>query len=195
MISLLVHTFNQYERYWDGYLKGFNDYFIENIPCYWGTDVSGHAAHDFGDFKVIYSGSGEWSDRLIKLVGQIPTKYIFYMQEDQWPNNHPPNMEKMLNSIRLHGLWRLQLSPVGQYYSLSGSRLPLYFHNTSKYLVSHQPSIWNKEFLLSCLKANEDPWKNEYEGTKRLNNRPEIQNKIAIYPYSWFDHKSVTHKK
>lgn len=86
---------------------------------------------------------------------------------------------------------RLQISPINQFYSLYGSESPFFFHPTSKYLVSHQPSIWRKDFLLSCLKPGESPWVNEYEGTKRLQNKPEIRQKIAIYPYDWYEHKCI----
>ena len=190
--SLLVHTFNRYEKYWDGYLKGFSENFLTNMPCYFGTDTKNHTSHDFHDMKVIYSGVGEWSDRLTALLTQIKTKYVLYMQEDQWPTSHPPDIERIMQIMRLRGLWRLQLGPVVQFYSLYGDKIPLFFHQKSKYLVSHQPSIWRKDFLLSCLHRNEDPWKNEYEGTKRLNNTPEIQGKIAIYPCNWYTHECTT---
>lgn len=187
--SLLVHSFNKYEKYWDGYLKGFHKHFNYEGPCYFGTDVPGHDSHDFGRFKILYSGAAEWSDRLRKLLEQIPTEYLIYSQEDQWPNSEPPNIAELLSFIQQKDVWRLQISPIVQFYSLCGSKIPLYFHWKSKYLMSHQPSIWKKDFLLRCLKPNEDPWKNEYEATKRLNHEG-IKGKIAIYPHNWFSHES-----
>ena|SRR5688500_5813530 len=192
--SLLVHTFNRYEKYWDGYLKGFHENFNYEGDCYFGTDVLGHGVHDFRRFKVLYSGDAEWSDRLRKLIEQIPSEWIIYFQEDMWPCRNAPNLKLMMLYIQKHKLLRLQISPVVQFYSLYGGEIPLFFHYKSKYLVSHQPSIWKRDFLLSCLKPNEDPWKNEYEGTKRLN-VPEIQGKIAIYPYDWFTHESISGRK
>lgn len=189
--SVLVHTFNQYERYWDGFLKGFHENFDAYLPCHFGTDVMFHMKREFGRFKVIYSGEGEWSDRLINLLNQIDTEYIFYIQEDMWPSANPPNLDMLLNFIKKNDIYRLQISPVVQFYSLYGSELPLFFHYKSKYLVSHQPSIWKKSFLLECLKPNENPWQNEYEGTKRLN-IPEINGKIAIYPHDWFTHECIS---
>ncbi len=201
--SLLCHTFNQYEKYWDGFLNGWKNYIhdqelqnsvwghedIDNY--YFGTDEPFHVKHDFGRFKVIYSGKGEWSDRLINLLTQIPTEYVLYMQEDQWPTAGPPNIAKLLAFMVQNDVWRLQISPIVQFYSLVGCKIPLYFHWKSKYLMSHQPSIWKKDFLLSCLQPNENPWKNEYEATKRLN-KPEIQGRIAIYPHSWYSHESIS---
>lgn len=188
--SFLCHTFNKYERYWGGFLSGFDQHFIHDMPCYFGTDLQGHGNRNFRRFKVLYSGEGEWSDRLINLLHQIHTDYVLYAQEDQWPCAAPPNLEELMFHVKQNDIYRLQISPIVQFYSLTGDKIPLFFHYKSKYLVSHQPSIWKKSFLLECLKPNEDPWKNEYEGTKRLN-IPEMQGKIAIYPHYWFTHESI----
>src|SRR3989304_6034140 len=190
-LSLLVHSFNQCEGGYDGELKGFHGNFDQYLPCYFGTDTETHADHDFRRFKVLYSGAGEWSDRLINLLHKIPTEYVLYFQEDQWPCEKPPNLSELLEIMQENGILRLQISPIVQFYSLTGHKIPLFFHWKSKYLVSHQPSIWRKDFLLSCLEPNEDPWKNEYEGTKRLN-KPEMGGKIAIYPHNWFTHECLS---
>lgn len=191
--SLLVHTFNQYERYWDGCLNGFAGSVPGEFTRYFGTDEKGHAEHDFRGFQVIYSGKGEWSDRLVKLLEQIPTDYVWYQQEDMWPCKTPPNLSELMQIMVENDLLRLQISPIVQYYSLCGAKIPLFFHYKSKYLVSHQPSIWKKSFLLECLKPNEDPWKNEYLGTQRLNHEG-IAGKIAIIPADWYSHQSVKTK-
>lgn len=186
--SLLVHTFNKYEHFWDGFLKGWRENYFwgDTLPHYFGTDEQNHGSHDFQNFKLLYSGTGEWSDRLTNLLHQIPTEYVWYIQEDMWPTERIPGT--MLSMMKENGILRLQLSPIVQFYSLFGDKLPLFFHQKSKYLVSHQPSIWLKSFLLECLKPNENPWDNEYRGTQRLNERPEIAGKIAIYPCNWFKH-------
>ncbi len=192
--SLLVHTFNAYERYWDGFLKGFHKhcdfYGGYEMPVYFGTDTFDHQEHDFRYFRVLYSGKGEWSDRLINLLNQIETEYVWYQQEDMWPTAEPPNIEELVHWMQQNDVWRLQISPIVQFYSLTGSKIPLFFHYKSKYLMSHQPSIWKKSFLLKCLEPNEDPWKNEYQATKRLNHEG-IAGKIAIYPHAWFSHESI----
>jgi len=187
--SVLVHTFNRYQKYWDGFIHGYNKHVKFDIPKYFGTDTTFHGEHNFTGWNVIYSGDMEWSNRLVKLLQQIPTEYVWYQQEDMHPCAAPPDMAELMKIVIEKDIYRLQISPVIQFYSLTGSKIPLYFHWKSKYLVSHQPSIWKKSFLLECLQPNEDPWKNEYEGTKRLN-REEFAGKIAIYPYDWFTHES-----
>lgn len=190
-LSILVHTFNGYRHLWGGCFAGWNA-INEQTPKYFGTDLPADTLEGtLAGFKTIYSGEGEWSDRLTKLLVQIPTDYILYAQEDHWPFKKPPNLSEMMQIVSEKQLLRLQLSPLNHFYSVGGIEPPYLFHPTSKYLVSHQPSIWKKSFLLECLLRGETPWINEYEGTKRLNNRPEIKEKIAIYPCNWFSHMCV----
>jgi hypothetical protein len=186
-LSLLIHTFNGYQWLWAESLQRWRMVYNEPIPFLWGTDIEGHEKHDFGKFEVKYSGPGSWSDRLVRLLSKVDTKYVLYAQEDHWPTEKPPDFRILMEIMDKYDLKRLQISPVTQYYTLFGHEIPLFFHYKSKYLVSHQPSIWDKEFFLKQISYNEDPWLNEYEGTKRFN-FPDIQGKIAIYPRKWFHH-------
>lgn len=190
-VAWLVHTFNGYRHLWGGC---FSNWEVLNIgvPKYFGTDLPiDELEPTLAGFKTIYSGVGEWSDRLRVLVEQIPYDFIGYSQEDHWPVKNPPNLSEMMEIISENDLFRLQLGLVNHFYTLTGGKLPLFFHHTSKYLVSHQPSIWKKSFLLECLKPNENPWNNEYFGTLRLNNDPKIKDKIAIYPCNWYAHMCI----
>jgi hypothetical protein len=193
-LSLLVHTFNKYQFLWPGSLQAWRIAYTETCLFYWGTDEPGHEKYDFGKFQVLYSGKNEWSDRLITLLNHIPTDYVLYAQEDHWPTAHPPDLSEMMRIMTQKGLKRLQLSPIVQFYSLTGSELPLFFHPKSKYLVSHQPSIWDRKFFISCLERGQTPWVNEYEGSKTLSKLPEIQGKIAIWPCNWFHHACIQGK-
>lgn len=205
-LSVLIHTFNGYSHLWDGCIKSLQRYWQPTMhqKIYWGTDIDS-AECDKVPFQVLRSGTGEWSDRLARLLHLLPTEYIFYMQEDHWLISSPPSsyfntgyhsnvhhdFDDLLTLMIANDLFRLQISPINQFYSLHGSEIPLFFHEKSKYLVSHQPSIWKKSFFLECLKSGENPWQNEYEGTKRLNNDPKIRGKIAIYPYDWYKHMCI----
>lgn len=188
-LSILIHTFNGYQHFWEGCLDGWSKHAPYSIPRYLGTDTKDHRPHEA---NFLYSGEGEWSDRLVKLLEQVPSEYVLYAQEDHWPTASPPDLYMMMEVVKKHDLFRLQLSPIIQFYSLSGSKVPYFFHTSSKYLVSHQPSIWKKTFLMECLRPKESPWVNEYKGTLRLNNR--INNKIALYPCDWYSHKCIKGK-
>jgi hypothetical protein len=205
-ISVLVHTFNDYRHLWPGFLER-TDQWCMAWPnrFYFGTDVDdGWRAP--AKWETIHSGPGAWSNRLAALLTQIDSEYIFYIQEDHWPfkltgywrpYTQPPQPQYLFDLMNENDLWRLQISPINRYYQVYhnglcfGSNDIYFFHQKSKYLVSHQPSIWKKSFLLECLAPGETPWQNEYEGTLRLNKRDDIKDRIAIYDCNWFDHVCV----
>jgi hypothetical protein len=193
-ICLLIHTFNGYNWLWQGCIDGWkNANLPHEIPCYWGTDIEETNDYDFGRFSVIYSGVGNWSDRLVNLLTKLPTKYVFYAQEDHWPVKPCPNLGNMLELMEKNGLLRLQMSPQTRYYKVKQGKGLSIFHPDSKYLVSHQPSIWDKKFLLEQVRYGETPWINEYEGTKRLNNTTDGE-KIGLFAYDWYHHACVKGK-
>jgi len=60
--------------------------------------------------------------------------------------------------------------------------------------MSMQPSIWDRDFLLSCMKRGEKSWDNEIRGSQRLKVRDDVtmlmynpivspMNKSAVIPY------------
>src|SRR5687768_17056365 len=119
-LSVLIHTFNGYKHLWDGSIKNWGAV-LKCEPCnpYFGTDEP--IEYDFKPFTPLYSGKGEWSDRLSRLLHQIPTDYVLYAQEDHWPNGYPPIFSAMMRIIEDHDLLRLQLSPVVRFYTLEGT--------------------------------------------------------------------------
>lgn len=194
-LSLLVHTFEGYAHLWPGYYKAFRENWNLVYPeSYWGTDFN-HEKQIGQPFKMLYSGPGEWSDRLRRLLLQIPSDYVLYMQEDHWPTEKPPDLGILMQKVIENDLFRLQISPVTHFYTVENHENTLFFKVKSKYLVSHQPSIWKKTFLLDCLKSGENPWENEYKGTLRLQQttqmRDYVTRKIAIYPYTWYKHMCI----
>lgn len=197
-LSLLVHTFNGYQHFWEGQAVSFEHHWPHpEIEIHFGTDFV-QEQHPWHVGEMIYSGSGEWSDRLRVLLKQIPTDYVLYFQEDHWLTKKPPDLAFLMSEMVENDLLRLQISPIVHFYKLTGSGKILFFDPQSKYLVSHQPSIWKKKFLLDCLTEGETPWVNEYRGTLRLQHTPEtrewITNRIAIYPYDWYKHVGVKGK-
>ncbi len=203
-LPVLIHTFNSYRHLWPGMVRGLEENLFSMAPIYWGTDI--RPEYPKGELNavagmpcdIIFSGEAEWSDRLRRLLVQIPADYVLYMQEDHWPSCSPPDLSEMMEIVTQNNLLRLQLSPATHFYKLIPGQGIQYFDPYSKYLVSHQPSIWKKSFLLDCLRPNETPWVNEYKGTLRLQqssvSRAFIDRRIAIYPCDWFTHKCVKGK-
>lgn len=197
-LSVLVHTFNGYSHLWPGFMEAWEKHWQSRwIHPFFGTDIISPEVVEnrLGErFNVLYSGPGEWSDRLSRLLDDIPTDYVIYIQEDHYPISLPPDFSDLMEIMKKNDLFRLQISPVVPFYKLFSEGDLLFFDEKSKYLVSHQPSIWKKSFLLDCLKPGETPWVNEYEGTKRLKGDPKIRKKIAIYPFEWYKHMCIKGK-
>jgi len=187
-LSAIIHTFDNYNWLWPGLFESYNKHWRSSDPkLYLGTDIEPTVEVD-PKFDVLLSGKGEWSDRLLTLLSKIDTEYVFYAQEDHYLNKRPPNFLKLLEFMEHNRVLRLQTSPENHYYTLENGQFIRYFRPNSKYLVSHQPSIWNRKFFISCLQKGETPWVNEYEGTKRLN-KLNLEKRIAILNYDWYDHK------
>lgn len=56
----------------------------------------------------------------------------------------------------------------GERVFIEGFQLTKLDNRRSGYLMSHQISVWRKDFLLAQLPPNEHPWRNERRATKRL---------------------------
>jgi len=52
---------------------------------------------------------------------------------------------------------------------IDGLNEPLWlYNNDSQYLISHQTSIWSREFLTSTIRRGWSPWEHELQGTDFL---------------------------
>jgi hypothetical protein len=174
-IALVVHACDRYRMLF----KGFEYFFKKNWPAVKGInfyflteDIDYHS--DL--FANIKTGQAEWSDRLRAGLQQLSEPLVIYMQEDMWFKK--PVDEKILKEIldfvmaenplllKLHSSEVYQTHPTGKIFG--GLLLSRLSNQASKYLMSHQVSIWNRKFLVSQLLRNEHPWRNERKATKRL---------------------------
>ncbi len=170
-LAVIIHTCDDYTFCWAGWYHYFKKYWNFKLPfnIYF---VNEDMDVDFNGIEQIKTGSGEWSVRLKKALKQIPEKNIVYLQEDVWLQG-AIDIEKYFFVFLNLSLDRLQLSPTDSTYTLFskfkiGDLVLRKFARRSNYLISHQPSIWEKSFLINCLDNSESPWENEIAGTKRL---------------------------
>lgn len=175
-IALIVHTCDRYKLLYMGFEYFFKKHFPYGevkISYYFLTEEESYRSDIFTNIKT---GKGEWSDRLLNGLKQMPEEYIIYFQEDMWLTR--PISADLVNKIIGFALTEhinlLKLSsnsvyitrPTGDHINdLSVSVLD---NEQSKYLMSHQVSLWKKSFLMDQLKYKEHPWRNERKGTKRL---------------------------
>ncbi len=175
-IALVVHTCDRYKLLYGGFTYFFKKYWPVgdiNISYYFFTEEEGFDSDSFTNIKT---GKGEWSDRLLNGLRQIPEDYILYFQEDMWLSK-PVNADIVRQLIDFSisqdvKLFKLSSNsvyhniPIGMY--INGLAVATLDNEKSQYLMSHQVSIWNKGFLMDQLKHKEHPWRNERRGTKRL---------------------------
>lgn len=182
-VALLVHSCDRYEFLYNGFQFFFHKYWDFNTTCnyYFATEEK-HVAFNY--FTNIHSGKGEWADRLAFLLKEkIQEKYILYFQEDMWLNKKiNPNFFNHLFELTEKNNWlqiKLHSSQVYQTIEtdcfIEGFNIAMVDNIHSDFLMSHQITLWNKEFLLTQLYKKEHPWRNERRGTKRLKKQnPEI---------------------
>ncbi|WP_316815888.1 hypothetical protein [Pedobacter nyackensis] len=174
-IALIVHTCDRYELLY----KGFEYFFQKNwdfeipVTYYFATE---ELSVDVKNFKNIKSGKGEWSNRLVNLLDQIEEDYVIYFQEDMWLNK-PVDKDVFIELFEktLANKWQLvklnssdvfKTTATGNF--IKGFNISKLDNKESRFLMSHQVSLWNKAFFKEQLKPNEHPWRNERKGTKRL---------------------------
>ena len=181
--ALLVHSCDRYELLYKGFDFFFSRHWDFGINCnlYFATEEKTVTPKNF---KNIHSGKGEWADRLALLLKEkIPEKYVLYFQEDMWLN-------KKINANFFAGLFELtqksnwqqvklhsshEYKTVATNLFIEGFNIAKLDNYNSNFLMSHQVTLWNKDFLLKQLHKKEHPWRNERKGTKRLKKmNPEI---------------------
>jgi len=175
-VALIVHTCDRYELLYPGFEYFFRrnwPFYEVNIKYYFFTEELDYQSDLF---TVIKTGKGEWSDRLLNGLNQIPEDYVIYFQEDMWLSR-PVSGDTVLKVMKFatdKAISLFKLSSNSDYHTTStgnyidGLSVSVLNNKSSKFLMSHQVSIWKKAFLAEQLKFSEHPWRNEREGTKRL---------------------------
>lgn len=181
-VALIVHSCDRYELLYQGFHFFFSRYWGVNddVKCYFATE---EIPVSLNNFEQIKSGKGQWSNRLLTLLDQIEEDYIIYFQEDMWLSKAvDQSVLSRLIELAIENQWKqvkLNSSPVfsttkGETF-LNGLNISKLNNQESDFLMSHQVTLWNKEFLKQQLLPNEHPWRNERKGTKRLKKlNPEI---------------------
>lgn len=172
-LAIVLHTMDKkpYSELWDSFIFYFDKYFDKNIVCkkYF---LNEELDINYDGWTQIKTGYGEWSDRLKRGLSQIDKEYVFYFQEDFWLFDYLKNdiveicyktlLDNDGDNIKIH---KIDRSKAG--IRLINEHVSICDRNYD-YLISHQPSIWRKEFLIENLLDNENPWQNEINGSNRL---------------------------
>lgn len=173
-VALLVHSCDRYELLYKGFEFFFSKYWNFDVDCNYyfateGKDVT------INRFKTICSGKGEWSDRLVYLLKNcINEPYILYLQEDMWLNKavNPLFFNQLFKTVISNKWQQVKLHSSNVYTTIStdtfieGFGVTIIDNAKSDFLMSHQITLWDKEFFLKQLQKREHPWRNERKATK-----------------------------
>ena len=192
-LSILIHTCDSYSRFWAGMLYSLDFYWdYEKIPVYWASEEQTVFDIDIkckdltykpnNLIRPILTGKTDrngFSDRMIHALEQIPSKWVLYIQEDMWLKSRIDYNtflklilfaeQNKADSIKLHSKlfyydnYRLESTD-----SFVDNIRMLKFSEGENYLLSHNATIWNREYLLMNQAKGEDPWTNEVNGSNRM---------------------------
>ncbi len=198
-ISIVIQTCDKYDFLWRGWYLSFKNHWCWDInwPIYFCNEEK---ALPFNDSRVTQikskgeDGPEGFSTRFNDILGKVKTKYVLYIQEDMWPILDV-NKDVMMSA--LHTIKHFDFNAIKMHqkiwfnYSLAKTNMFVGEHRVTKYddyseyLMTHNATIWNREFLLSNMVNGEDPWKNEFEGTKRMQ-ETDGDHKIYHVDYKWY---------
>ena len=215
-LSLLVHTCDDYLRFWPGMLFSLDfNWDFNSVPVYWASEEISIHNTEFTCRDIPYTPNKKinqiltgktdkngFSTRMVNALKQLDTKWVIYIQEDMWLLSKIPNetISKLLlfcetknaDSVKIH-------TKLGYYYNyilentdyvIDNIRIQKY-SDGDNFLHSHNATIWNREYLINHLLEGEDPWVNEVEGSKRMSSN---QHNHYHYNLHWYSQPGVCEK-
>jgi hypothetical protein len=181
-IPVILHSMDSYSRFWNPWYHLFNLHCKNHGPIIF---LSEDKEPDFiDDITHIKTGEGEWGERLLRALKQIDSELVFYMQEDFWCVNDYELTDQLLEMFEKFGMDQLHIkenTPLISTKKITGN---LYrFEQKSEYTQNHQFGLWRKNKLIENVLPNENPWENEVDGSKRLNQKP---HNIYLLDFYWY---------
>jgi hypothetical protein len=157
-VSILVLSCDKYEVCWDPFFKLKEKYWKCDYPVYIATETK-----DCVRAKAL-KFTGSWTSRIRRSLEQIPTKYVIIMCEDFFIRR--PVDQKRIDYCVDHfdqdtATFSFE-TPYAQTLPSDKTGFKLK-PNRSPYLMSCQPSIWNRRILIEFLSKDMTPWEWEMQ--------------------------------
>jgi len=173
--GILVHSFDGYRRYWPGWYHFFQKHHSDPVwPIYFATEEKSVAPWipDHPQHHHLLTGKGSWGYRLMEALKKMPEEYVLYMQEDMWLTGtlRPDYLQEALTRMKSLNLNQMKLQSNCQH--VVG--MPTDYNNSLWYVVSHQPGLWKKSFLMSSLDPTSSPFQHETQLNDNLHRRPDL---------------------
>lgn len=205
-LAIVLHTCDAYEFLLQGWAHCWNKFqkhtSLDHSPLYFLNEEK-PVPPEMIETKCIPTptGKGEWSDRLIRGLVNIPEPYVLYMQEDFWLKDVLTDfiLEILMywaqegDAVRIMGSGEKLINSLAP--PTMGEPLQRFAHK-SPYFFGHAATIWYKPHLMSCLGPGEDPWRNCHEGNLRCWNKVPLPIHYH-YPFEWYHevHNNVKRTK
>lgn len=147
IVPAFAYLFN---KYWGGQVELVGYQEPKNLP---------------DNFKFISLGTQgpkeEWSTDLRQYFS-IQDEWFIWMMEDTFIKSVDKEQLSFAYALTLEGIGRISLTkdPQNREHSVTPEGV-VWAHPHSRYRLSTQPSIWNRDFLLTYLKDGLDPWQFE----------------------------------
>ena len=207
-LSLLVHTCDHYNEFWWGMFYTLDFYWdYDSFPVYFANEekkmediifnCKGRECFPSRRITQILTGKTDrngFSDRFIDAIEKIPSKWVLYLQEDMWLRRGIEKKiledlirlaeEKNADSIKIHSrLFYYDTYRLEKTEDFIGRKRILKYSEAENFLLSHNATIWRKDYILKHQRRGEDPWKNEIEGSSRMSSEPHNHYHYDIHWY------------
>uniref|UniRef100_A0A6C0K9N4 Glycosyltransferase 2-like domain-containing protein n=1 Tax=viral metagenome TaxID=1070528 RepID=A0A6C0K9N4_9ZZZZ len=179
---VILHTCDKYEQFWNHWYFFFRKYVSGVSKVYFVTEEKEPVFSD--EVTVIKTGGGPWGKRLLIAFEQISEPYVYYMQEDFWATQ-AFNPSTYVPTFFHYGMDALRITDRSPLYSLDQVSGTLYrFKQNSDYLMTHQFSLWKRDYFRKWIRAEDEPWGNEMEQSVEI---AKTKHTIYLIDASWYE--------
>lgn len=173
-LSVLIGTCDAYRSLWENFSICFDRYWKHRTRNIFVGETISLPSYADTKFETILCGKDvPWGRRMREGI-KVSEEYIFFILDDYFFHySYPAHQLNMyVEDMKLHKMNRLQISASGHqtYEKVDNLKYDRIAPN-SKYLISMQPSIWRKGFLLDTLNPRYSPWEFEMSGTRSIRNK------------------------
>lgn len=179
-VTILVNSCDSYEDCWYPFFKLLKKYWPERkFPIVLNTETK---TFNYEDMKIKTINVLEkhknknisWSKRLKDVLKRIDSKYILFMLDDffitDFVNNEKINqIINWMNKDKNIGVFSLYPIEKNEYQDIQDNKYEDFVLRNKKgpYRFNCQIAIWDRKFLISCLRDFESPWDWELIGNRR----------------------------
>ncbi len=202
VLSIYVSSTDRYDWLHEGFFFYFHKYWSDcPYEIYLGSETK-----EFHDNRVNSLTIGEetqWGDLTIKNLEKIQSPYILLMLDDFFLERNVDSdvIKAIITKTQELGAKHVRLSENGLPKKLSLNEVENGFINICQskyYRCSLQTAIWEREYLLSILRSEENPWEFELRGSERISCSDGIyflKKQPLIFHFGGVAHKGYLERK